>query len=117
MTKVTLEYTWHLVGDYLSDGYNTIEDFHNQCIIHATGNAYHYVEEDISNFWQESLVGLMVEHECDIKHGIVYRTAFQMDVQYHTDYWGEVDADYNTELLAHEEICSVDDYLGGNDEQ
>ena len=110
MTKVTLEYTWHLVGDSLSDGYDTIEDFHNQCIIHTTGNAYRTMEEDISNFWQESLVELMLEHGHDIKHGVVYRTAFKMDVQYHTDYWGEVDADYNTELLAHEEICNVDDY-------
>ena len=114
MTKVTVEYTWHLVGDSISDGYDTIEDFHNQYIIHATGNAYHSVSEDISNFWQEALVELMVEHVCDIKHGVVYRTAFQMDVQYHTDYWGEVDADYTTELLAHEEVCSVDDYLGVN---
>ena len=108
--KITLEYTWHLIGDSLQD-HSSIEDFNNNLIIHADLKYHDLIREEVSNFWQEWLSGLLNDSSHPIAHDIVYTSSFQADMAYYTDYMGEVDLDCSLELLSHESICTVGNYL------
>lgn len=55
--------------------------------------------DDATQMWEEYLRSI----EKDWEYGVLYKTVLAVTLTYSTDYWGDVDCDWDISVLAHHE--------------
>lgn len=102
MIKATVSVVWHLIGDSLSNLF-PFEDFEINYITHSSIESDDCCFSDELNcFWQEWIQSVIGDN--DIKQDQGYKTVFTVKIDCSEDYFGEVDSEWEAELIHHGKV-------------
>ena len=77
--------------------------------LHAEMNKNDACHQDCSDQYLEMLEDLIESNKLDIKEYTLYHSIFKVKLYYSKDYYGEVDMDYELELIDHAKVGEFDD--------